>query len=70
MKNISVIVFGKNNTVVIWEKHFGNTASVGLNHVNIESFFDELTQDCLREKADNDLLKPANQYWSEQADIA
>lgn len=39
----------ENNTTQIWEKHFGNTPSVGLNHSKIDEFFDELTQDCLNE---------------------
>ena len=38
-----------NNTTQIWDKHFGNTPSVNLNNPAIIGFFDELTQDCIRE---------------------
>ena len=37
------------STSKLFEKHFGNTASVDLKHPNIESFFEELNDECLAE---------------------
>lgn len=42
----------------LFKKHFGiNSASVDLKHPNMESFFEELNQECLKE----DLEKNFNQ---------
>ena len=36
-------------TKEIWQKHFGDTPSVGLDHQNIESFFSEVNEACINE---------------------
>jgi hypothetical protein len=37
------------STSKLFEKHFGNTASVDLKHPNTEAFFEELNAECLAE---------------------
>jgi len=37
------------DTIEIWEKHFGNAASVALSNPNFESFMDELSKSILEE---------------------
>ncbi len=36
-------------TSQLFEKHFGETAAVGLFHPNIENFFEELNEVCKKE---------------------
>jgi uncharacterized protein YaaQ len=36
-------------TSEIFKKHFGETCAVGLNHPNIENFFEELNEVCKKE---------------------
>lgn len=37
------------STSALFQKHFGNTHAVGLNHPNMVSFFDELAEECGQE---------------------
>ena len=37
------------NTHELFKKHFGNQIAVDLKHPNMESFFEELNEECLQE---------------------
>ena len=45
------------STSELFEKHFGDTAAVGIFHPNSKSFFEELNQVCLKEDRINGKLK-------------
>ena len=36
-------------TTKLFEKHFGDTASVDMKHKNVEKFFSDLNDECLEE---------------------
>lgn len=38
-------------TQAIWNKHFGESPAVGLDHPKIEQFFEELAEDCIAESS-------------------
>lgn len=39
----------RKTTSEVFKKHFGDVASVGIFHKNIEAFFEEINQDCINE---------------------
>ena len=41
------------NTSKIFQKHFGNTGVVSMNHPKMKDFFEELNQDVLKEDFEN-----------------
>ena len=50
------------STTKLFQKHFGNTPVVGLNHPNVEAFFDEMNQECIEEdKQKNSVLHSIKQ---------